>query len=159
MTAPDPHPRDRAEIIALPPVIFAVFVVLGLVLGLSWRLPLPLGGLGLWLGGGVIAIALTNAGWAIRAMKRQRTEINPRRPTTAIVDTGPFRYTRNPLYLSLVLLFAGLSLGLESASMLMLALPLVIVLRQGVIMPEERYLTAKFGDDYRRYQTRVRRWL
>ena len=92
-------------------------------------------------------------------MKAHNTSANPRRPTAAIVTTGPFRFTRNPLYLSLTLIVVACACFADSLIMLLLTVPLVATLQLGVILPEERYLERKFGDDYRRYRAEVRRWL
>ena len=104
-------------------------------------LSLALGGTGLW------------------ALRRAGTSQNPRRPTTALVVSGPFRISRNPLYLSLLCLYVGIALFVNGLWLFLLAIPLVAVLRLGIIAPEERYLERKFGDEYRRYRSRVRRWL
>lgn len=94
-----------------------------------------------------------------RAMKQAGTNINPLQPATSLVTTGPFRFSRNPLYLSLTLLFAGLSLILNSLWGLIALAPVLAILHFGVILREERYLEAKFGESYRQYRTQVRRWL
>ncbi|MBF0562262.1 MAG: isoprenylcysteine carboxylmethyltransferase family protein [Alphaproteobacteria bacterium] len=112
-----------------------------------------------WIGGAFIVTAIVVAGLAVRTMTRAQTAVNPHGPTTAIVTDGPFRYTRNPLYLSLVLIFLGVSACLDSLSMLVLVIPFMAVLIWGVIPREEPYLEAKFGDEYRTYKARVRRWL
>ena len=92
-------------------------------------------------------------------MKQAGTNINPLQPATSLVTTGPFRFSRNPLYLSLTLLFAGLSLILNSLWGLIALAPVLAILHFGVILREERYLEAKFGESYRQYRTQVRRWL
>ncbi|SCZ35508.1 MULTISPECIES: methyltransferase family protein [Pseudomonas] len=91
--------------------------------------------------------------------RRLGTNIPPSRPTTLIATTGPYRWTRNPMYLGMALVYAGIAIGFHGAIALAL-LPLVlIVIQRQVIAREERYLEAKFGDDYRRYKAEVRRWL
>ena len=112
-----------------------------------------------WVGIGLIFAALANAMLAILSLRRARTAVDPRHPTTAIVASGPFRYTRNPLYLSLVGLFIGLSACMDSLTMLSFVIPFVLVLTHGVIVREEHYLAIKFGQEYRDYRNKVRRWL
>jgi protein-S-isoprenylcysteine O-methyltransferase Ste14 len=79
-------------------------------------------------------------------------------PTTALVTVGPFRYSRNPIYMALTLLDVGVALLINALWILLLVIPAVLVLRYGVIAREEAYLTRKFGDAYRQYTTQVRRW-
>jgi protein-S-isoprenylcysteine O-methyltransferase Ste14 len=92
-------------------------------------------------------------------MKRAGTNVDPREPTTTIVTGGPYRFTRNPLYLSMTLVYAGIT-ALANALPAALLLPAVLAfMRRGVIEREERYLERKFGDEYMDYKARVRRWI
>jgi protein-S-isoprenylcysteine O-methyltransferase Ste14 len=104
---------------------------------------------------GAVAIAVP----AFRAMARAGTSFRTERATTAIVTDGPFGYTRNPIYVALTLLYGGIALAINSLWVLLLIVPVLIVMRRGVIAREERYLEGKFGDAYLRYKQRVRRWL
>ncbi|MGB6968314.1 MAG: isoprenylcysteine carboxylmethyltransferase family protein, partial [Methyloceanibacter sp.] len=79
--------------------------------------------------------------------------------STTLLETGPYRFTRNPIYIGLVILYFGLAIVLTSAWMLVLLLPVLIVLQRGVVEREEAYLKTKFGDAYRQYQARMPRWL
>ncbi len=92
-------------------------------------------------------------------MQAAGTNINPYRPSTAIVTSGPFRYSRNPLYLALTLLYLGLTLAFNTWWGIVVLLPLVVVMDRGVVLGEERYLEQKFGESYRRYRSEVRRYL
>jgi protein-S-isoprenylcysteine O-methyltransferase Ste14 len=83
----------------------------------------------------------------------------PDQPALAIVAAGPFAHTRNPLYLGVLAMFAGVGIALASPAFLTVLLPLFLVLHFGVVRREERYLAAKFGDAFRAYTTRVRRWI
>ena len=87
------------------------------------------------------------------------TNVNPGRPTTAIVTSGPFRFSRNPLYLSLTLLYFGLILAFNTWRGIILLVPLLIIMHFGVVLREERYLEQKFGDEYRDYKARVARYV
>lgn len=95
----------------------------------------------------------------IYVFRRAGTPVDPHKSTTHIVTSGPFRFTRNPLYVSLTLLYLGLTL-IFNLAWAMILLPLaVLILHNGVILREERYLAGKFGDEYLAYKSRVRRWL
>ena len=91
-------------------------------------------------------------------MKQAGTNVNHLQPATSLVITGPFRFSRNPLYLSLTILFAGLSLVVNTLWGFIALVPVLVVLHFGVILREERYLEAKFGESYRQYRSQVRRW-
>ncbi|MEW6324962.1 MAG: isoprenylcysteine carboxylmethyltransferase family protein [Nitrospirota bacterium] len=111
------------------------------------------------LGLSMIGTGVLLAAAGFRAMIRVGTHIDPFKPTTALATDGPFRFTRNPLYLSLTLLYGGIALFVN-LPWAMLLLPIVLwMIRRGVIDREERYLEQQFGEDYLRYKRRVRRWL
>ncbi len=151
--------RDNAGVIAFPPLIFAVHAVAGGVA--HWLCPIPL--LPPWparIAGVLLAIAAASlVTWAKRSMERAGTNIKPSLPTTAIVAAGPYRYTRNPMYLSLCMLHLGLGLLLNGTLAVLFLVPLALTLHFGVIKREERYLAAKFGEPYLAYQRHVRRWI
>ena len=92
-------------------------------------------------------------------MTRAGSNVPTRLPTTIIVETGPYRFTRNPIYLGMVLGLIGLAIAFNSLWPLMTLVPFALVIRYGVIAREEAYLERKFGDVYRHYRARVRRWL
>lgn len=153
--------HDSAGVIAHPPVIYAAALALGL--GADWLLALPAlplpGAIGtpLALAAGLAGIALLFAA-ALRFIKAG-TNIPTHLPTTALVTDGLYRFSRNPIYLGLTLIYLALALGLASLASLAL-LPVVLAIMQvGVIQREERYLESKFGEPYRHYKARVRRWL
>ena len=150
---------DHAQVIAPPPLIAAA----ALLVGFGGRFVLPMGfwpwGCA-WIPATVcFAVAAILAGAAAGLFWRARTTVLPHRATTALVTSGPYRLTRNPLYLSLGLLMAGGAFATNSLAVLAMLLPWAVVMRYGVIVREERYLEQKFGEDYRAYCRRVRRWL
>jgi protein-S-isoprenylcysteine O-methyltransferase Ste14 len=151
---------DTANVMVRPPLAWALAVVAGLAL--NWLLPLPFvpatapAG---WLGGMVFALALALFAWAITTMTRAGSNVPTSRPTMTIVDTGPYRFTRNPIYLGMVLGLIGLAIALNTLWLLLALLPFGLVIRYGVIAREEAYLERKFGDVYRDYRARVRRWV
>jgi protein-S-isoprenylcysteine O-methyltransferase Ste14 len=142
-----------------PPLLFGSALVLGLFL--HWIRPVhPLPALAARVVGVILLVAsglLLRAGEV--AMKRAGTNIRPDQPTLAIVSDGPFRFTRNPLYLGLTGLYVAIALLADALWPLLLLVPVLAVLRWGVIAREEAYLEAKFGEAYRAYRSRVRRWL
>jgi protein-S-isoprenylcysteine O-methyltransferase Ste14 len=150
---------DTANVIVRPPIAWALAVLAGLAL--NWLMPLPflLAAVSGWLGAIVFALALALVAWAISTMTRAGSNVPTRLPTTTIVETGPYRFTRNPIYLGMVLGLIGLAIALNSLWPLTTLVPFALVIRYGVITREEAYLERKFGDVYRRYRARVRRWL
>lgn len=113
----------------------------------------------LWIGLALVAMGIGTANWGRRTMQAAGTNIDPTRPATAIVTSGPFRFTRNPLYLALTILYLGLTVALDTWWGVVVMVPLLIVMHRGVVLREERYLEVKFGESYRAYKARVRRWL
>lgn len=142
-----------------PPLLYGGAFLLGLVLT---RL-LPLGRLPATparIAGALCVAAGLGIAWrGEQVMHRAGTNVRPDLPSTALVTDGPFRFTRNPLYVGLTLLYAGVALLIPSTWPLLLLIPVLLVMRWGVIAREERYLERKFGEPYRTYLGRVRRWL
>jgi protein-S-isoprenylcysteine O-methyltransferase Ste14 len=142
-----------------PPALLALCLVGGAVAHalLGWRLA---AGPSVRAAGGLLAaVSIAVAIWGERTMTAAGTNVRPDMPTTAIVAAGPFAVSRNPLYLSMIGLHAGIGIALASPPFLLFVLPLALVLRYGVIAREEAYLAAKFGGVYRDYRSRVRRWI
>jgi len=107
----------------------------------------------------VFALALALFAWAIVTMTRAGSNVPTSLPSTTIIDTGPYRFTRNPIYLGMMLGLIGLAVALNSLWLLLTLAPFALVIRYGVVAREEAYLERKFGDAYRHYRARVRRWL
>lgn len=153
--------RDRPGVIAPPPLIFGAAILLGLVIHMAAPVAWLPGGFSfrVILGAPLVAASFLLGLWGAWTMRRAGTNIDPHKPATALVVTGPFRFTRNPLYLSLTLLYMGVT-ALANALWPLVFLPVVlVVVRRGVIDREERYLEGKFGEAYREYKAAVRRWL
>jgi protein-S-isoprenylcysteine O-methyltransferase Ste14 len=151
---------DTAHVIIRPPIAWALAVLAGLALDWLVQLPfvpvmLPAG----WLGATVFALALALAVWAIVTMTRAGSSVPTNLPTATIVETGPYRVTRNPIYLGMFLGLAGLAIAFDSLWLLAALAAFALVIRYGVVAREEAYLERRFGDVYRRYRARVRRWL
>ena len=158
MSAADTQ-RDTAGVIAPPPLLLLGFLLTGLAL--DWLRPaafLP-SAVQYALGATLIAAAGALALSAFVRFFRARTPIPTRQPTTALVVAGPYRFSRNPIYVGMILLLLGIGIMVDSLWIVALAVPFALVLRFGVIAREERYLEAKFGDSYRTYRAGVRRWI
>jgi protein-S-isoprenylcysteine O-methyltransferase Ste14 len=154
-----PTAADNPGVIARPPLLYgAAFLV---VLALRWLSPMPILGRSvlLWPGLAIVVLGVGLATWGRRTMSAVGTNIDPALPTTAIVDSGPFRYSRNPLYLALTGVYLGLTLAFDTWWGMVVLVPLAIAMHGGVVRREERYLEQKFGDAYRQYRSRVRRYI
>jgi protein-S-isoprenylcysteine O-methyltransferase Ste14 len=155
--------KDAAAVRVFPPAVPLAAILLGVGLQRVWplwpdvRIP-PL----LRYGGGallVIGAALGLGLWSVVQMRRTGQDENPWKPTPRLLERGPYRITRNPMYLHMVLVCIGVALLLANAWILLLAPLCAALLQRYAIRPEEAYLERKFGDDYRAYRHRVRRWL
>jgi protein-S-isoprenylcysteine O-methyltransferase Ste14 len=150
---------DTAGVVAPPPLIFLGGLIAGFVLeALLPGVNLPAlveWGLGpLLVVGGLVLLM-----WFNTSFSRKGTAVEPWKPTTAIVTSGPYRFTRNPAYLGMALTYVGIAL-LSSALWVLVPLPVVLaVIDRGVIAREERYLERKFGEEYLGYKRTVRRWV
>jgi len=155
--------RDGAAVKVFPPAVPVVTVLLGVALQRLWPLPSEVAfsaPLRHWIGGGVIAAAVIGLGlWSVVLFRRSGQNENPWKPTPQIVERGPFRITRNPMYLQMVLACIGFSILLANLWILVLTPLCGWALHVLAIVPEEAYLTGKFGEPYLEYQRRVRRWL
>ena len=141
--------KDTAGVIAPPPLIYLVALVIGL--GVSILVPTPFlpRGLGHVLGAALIVTAVSLSVWGVRVMRLAGTSEKTSVPTTALVTTGPFRVSRNPLYVSLTLCYAGIALAAQSLWSLLLLLVVLVVMQRAVIYREERYLERRFGQVWR----------
>ncbi len=153
--------KDHPNVIAFPPVIFATSLgiawVLGFLIPVS-ALPAALSTWALVLGLPVCGLAIAIALSGIMAFRRAGTNIEPHKPSLVLVGDGPYRFTRNPMYLGLVLMMFGFSLVFSLDWGLPLTPVLWQVLHHGVVLREEAYLSAKFGAPYQEYLGRTRRW-
>ena len=151
-----------AGVIARPPRLFLAALLLGFVS--DHLLPFPsaarAGDPVRWtVASGLILIGLALAAAGIRNFARSATPVPTNEPTRALATTGIHAWSRNPIYLGLFLLYGGIGIAARSPWALMLTLPLAITIRYGVVAREEAYLQRRFGDAYRDYKARVRRWL
>ncbi|WP_104667339.1 methyltransferase family protein [Ensifer adhaerens] len=151
---------DSSGAVVHPPVAWVLSVGGGLVLDRLYPLPfVPEMVQGVLVGGIVFLAGLALLIWAAMTFGRAGTEIQIHRPTSTIVEAGPYRFTRNPIYMGMFLGLIGFSIVFDSLWLLILLAPFYLVIRHGVVAREEAYLERKFGDVYRAYKARVRRWL
>jgi len=147
-----------AVVVARPPIVYLVSILAGFALHAVWPLRVvphaiePLGGL-------LALLAVPLFVLSVRQFRSARTPIRTRKPVTTILTTGPYRFSRNPIYLSFTLLQLGLGIWANSAWVVGTLIPTLVLMSYGVIGREERYMARKFGDDYLRYRASVRRWI
>ena len=150
---------DHAQVMVPPPLVFLGYLIGALIL--NWIVPFPapwtfvlrlVGGLAII--GGILFV-----GSAFLQMRKSNTPVDPREPVTAFVTSGPYRFTRNPIYLGFFLIYLGFTL-LAGTLWGLIASPFLIwTITQAVIHAEEIYLTEKFGEQYKQYRSRVRQWI
>jgi len=150
---------DHPDVIALPPIIFLGCAVLGSLLQFIFPIRVMRYSVSLSLGVVLAVLSASLAIWAVRVMSAAGTNVRPDRPALTIVRSGPYRFTRNPMYLSLCLLQLALGLVLDGWIPLLFTIPLILILHFGVILREESYLEAKFGEQYLALKREVRRWI
>ena len=150
---------DHAAVRIHPPVLLLIHIFIAFLL--NWLLPLPFRfpGILVWFGYALILIGTGLAASAARQLMRAHTTLDPHGSVTEVVREGPYRFSRNPIYLGFVCLLIGFLLGFKSYWGLILSPVLMLLLYQFVIQYEELYLQKKFGDIYTGYKSRVRRWL
>lgn len=161
MFPPPDRPRATAGVIAPPPLIFLGALAAGLLLDTIAGFP----GIAIWwplrwlLGLGVLAGGIRLILSARRTFREVDTPVEPWKPTAALVTTGVFARSRNPIYIAMALIQVGLALLFDAIFGIMAVVPALFAIRLGVIDREERYLLATFGERYRAYADKVRRWI
>ncbi len=150
---------DHAQVAIHPPLIFLGFLILALVLG--WIVPIPNPWLLAlrWTGGLALLVGVILTGLAVSQMVKAETTPDPHQPVTALVRGGPYRFTRNPIYLGFLHVFLGVTLLSGTLWGLLLAPVMIWAFNRLVIRAEETYLEGKFGGVYSQYKSHVRRWL
>lgn len=141
------------------PLIFAAAFALGLFLERLLPLPELPPGLCRGLTLASLAVSAVLGGWGLSWFLRLRTTVLPFRPSEALITSGPYRFSRNPLYISTGILYAALALWSAQLWALLLLPAALAVLQRLVIVKEEAYLERRFGREYLDYKARVRRWL
>jgi protein-S-isoprenylcysteine O-methyltransferase Ste14 len=141
-----------------PPFLFAAAVLAGFLLERRWPLPMSPGVIGRLAAWTLVALSVPLTYGSISLFWRRHTSIIPNRPAGTLVVAGPYRFTRNPMYLGLTLLTVALAIFMSTWWPLVLLVPALAVLQVTVIRLEEAYLRRRFGTDYDAYARRVRRW-
>ncbi len=154
------NPALRPRTLLLPPLPYAV------ALYGSWWLdrhlaawPFSLGGLNGLIGWGLVGIGLTLFAWTLVTFVRHHTTVNPYKAASSLATDGPFRFTRNPIYVGDWFIYGGAAILLETLWPIIFTPLVFLLIRYGVIRHEEAHLEARFGEDYLRFKARVRRWL
>ena len=142
-----------------PPVAIGAPLIIGWIVTKLWGDPVALGGWRIPLGSTLLVFFVAWSGWSLRLFARHGPGLLPGQPTNAIIEDGPFRLSRNPLYVGLLAMYLGLALVAPSFWALALFPAAVVLVFWGAIRPEERYLHERFGAAYDDYTRRVRRWL
>ena len=154
---PDAH-DGGVVVVARPPIVYLVSILVGVGINLVWPVQLfpyaveP-------LGPSLTLLAVVLFVLSVREFRKARTPIRTRKPVTAVIATGPYRFSRNPIYLSFTLLQLGIGMWANSAWVVGMLIPTLVLMSYGVIAREERYMEQKFGDEYLRYRAAVRRWV
>ena len=159
LPTPGSGSEETSGVTLRPPFVYLASIVLGVLLHRLW----PIGGVPqnarLVIGIPLLIGSVGLFGWAIGALRRAGTGIRAYEPTTALVTTGPYCYSRNPIYLGFTLFQAGIGIALNNAWVLGLLIPTVALIVTQAIAREERYLERRIGAPYLRYKASVRRWL
>lgn len=150
---------DKPGVIAPPPFIYLFFLIFGLAVDFAWPLAVLPAMAQYAASVALIVPAVAILAATMRRFRRAETSFDVRKPATALLTDGTFRFSRNPIYVAMSLAYAGLAVAIDSPWVLAFLAPALVVMRYGVIGREERYLERKFGDEYRRYKATVRRWI
>jgi protein-S-isoprenylcysteine O-methyltransferase Ste14 len=143
-----------------PPLVYAAFLVLGIVLNAWHPVRLLPSAPARVLGAAILACGVALGPiWGVWTLRKAGTTVRPDKPTTALVTGGPFRFSRNPLYLSMAIAYVGIALMANSSWALVLLFPVTLIMSRFVIRREEEYLAHTFGPEYERYKVSVRRWM
>lgn len=159
----DPQAGNSPEVANLgvvrPPLVYLASIGAGLAVHLAWPFSLFRPGLGAPLGAAAIFFAIALFLVAVRSFRVAGTPVPGNRPTTTVVRTGPYRYSRNPIYLSFSLLQLGIAFWVNSIWLLLALIPAFLLMSLVVIPREEAFLEARFPSEYFPYKGSVRRWL
>ena len=153
--------QDAAAVRVFPPGVPLLTILIGIGLNHLWPVDLDLPRVARYsIGGMIVAGAFLGLGlWSVILFRRSGQSENPWKPTPQLMDRGPFRITRNPMYLRMILICIGIAVILGNIWILIVTPPGAWVLQRFAILPEETYLERKFGAQYLAYKHRVRRWL
>jgi protein-S-isoprenylcysteine O-methyltransferase Ste14 len=151
--------KDSQNVMSCPPLVFLGALGAGWLL--NWLMPIwSFSSESLREAGGLMGFAGTSLGlWGVYTLLRARTGVRPGQPVTALVTGGPFRYSRNPLYIGLITIYLGVILAWGVWWALATLIPALAVVQWRIVLREEQFLEARFGEEYRAYKARVKRWV
>ena len=150
--------KDNAGVIAPPPAIYLIAILIGVMIDYFFPFSFMPENFQLPLGLLIILLAAILMALGIREFKKAETNVSPNKPVTAVITSGPFRYTRNPLYVSLSFVLIGIGIWLDNIWIITMLVPVLILIHYGVVKREEQYLTKKFEEKYLIYRGSVPRW-
>jgi protein-S-isoprenylcysteine O-methyltransferase Ste14 len=168
MPPSDPHPanRERNDVqdvanlgLVRPPLVYLAAILIGVGLDIVHPLRWLPAEIAVWVGAALAIVALALFVASTRQFKRAGTPVPGNEPTTAIVQSGPYRFSRNPIYLAFSVLVLGIACWRNSIWLLGTLAAAVLLMSVVVIPREERYLARRFDPEYLQYKARVRRWL
>jgi len=155
----DPKTREGPGVHVHPPVVYLAAMLIGVGLNYLWRISLLPGRWGVVAGIVTVAAGIAIMPPVLRRFYRAGTTFDVRKPASALIVDGPYRFSRNPAYVALTLWYLGAGLILNNGWVLLLVAPLLVFMDRCVVPKEEHHLEAKFGEQYVRYKATVRRWL
>jgi len=150
---------DKANVIVLPPLIYLGFFLVGVGLQYVWTIKLMPRVVQTGIGLGLVGLSFLITLLAIPEFHKMGTSIDVNKPANALITTGAYRFSRNPLYLALAIMHVGLAVLIDNFWAVLMVIPTLIVVTHSVIAREEAYLEMKFGENYRNYKAKVSRWL
>ena len=151
--------KSSPKVMPFPPLVF--FGALGLGTLLNWLMPMH-SYASEWSQriGGILGFVGTAFGlWGVWTLRRAGTGVRPDQPVTALVTGGPYRFSRNPLYVALTMIYVGITVAWGAWWPLATLVPALAVVHWRIVRREEQFLEIRFGDEYRAYRARVRRWV
>lgn len=151
--------KDSPHVITFPPLIYIGGLLIGFLLHYVKPLMFLENDLFFYFGVGLIIVSIIIFIVATKFFVRAQTNVDVRKSTTSIVVNGPYKFSRNPIYLSMTLLYLGIFFLIKDLWLFILLIPVLLIIHHGVIKREEKYLTEKFGETYIKYKKSVRRWL
>ncbi|NOQ94452.1 MAG: isoprenylcysteine carboxylmethyltransferase family protein [Methylophaga sp.] len=151
--------KGSSGVIIPPPIVYFVCILIGIGLNYLWPFSFFPQSIQDPIGYSIIALSILLFGLVLREFSKSGTSTDYRKSTVAIISTGPFCYSRNPIYLSLTMLNIGVAFVVGSFWVIIMTIPAVLIVHYAVILKEEAYLIKKFGDEYHCYMNSVRRWI
>lgn len=151
--------RRKVGMLVPPPILLAVLALLSLAAHLVWQRYIVGSPVGIACGTAVVAASLALLGWSARAFKQAGTPVRPTSQAVSVVGVGPYRFSRNPMYVAMAGLLVGFGLLTGSWLFAAAAVVFLLVVHFGVVLPEESYMESLHGETYRQFKQQVRRWL